>query len=156
MRKHVLPLTYAPKIPKVLDGRCTQTIRAGRKFKVGDFVSFHGWEGRPYHSKWSFGKPPIYWPTSFVRDCDILEKGIIAMFWVDKGNDGLKLSKGTYGRATLWLWKELDWLAALDGIVPATGEELGKVLLAMHKIPDGGLPAQVVRWTFSNEMSGSV
>lgn len=57
MRKHVLPLTYAPKIPAVLDGRCTQTIRAGRKFKTGDLVMFHGWEGLPYRSKWSFRTP---------------------------------------------------------------------------------------------------
>ena len=29
-------------------------------------------------------------------------------------------------------WSELDWLAAIDGIQPATGEEMGKVLLKMH------------------------
>ena len=37
-------------------------------------------------------------------------------------------------------------LAKRDGIVPPTGEELGRVLLSMHKIPDAGLPAQIIRW----------
>jgi len=58
--KHVLPLTYEPKIADVRDGYCIQTIRPkseSRPKKVGDFVMFHGWEGVPYRSKWSWRTP---------------------------------------------------------------------------------------------------
>ena len=57
-------------------------------------------------------------------------------------------------------WDCLDWLAMLDGIVPATGEELGKVLLEMNELVPtennllGELEMQVIRWTTSNETSG--
>ena len=60
--KHILPLTYEPKIPDVLSGKCTQTIRPISYTKPknkGDLVMFHGWEGKPYYSKWSFRTP--YW-----------------------------------------------------------------------------------------------
>ncbi len=137
MRKHVIPLTYAPKIQPVLSGRCTQTIRAGRKFKVGDLVSFHGWEGRPYHSKWSFRTP--YWT--------VLSPAPIIIF-----QDGIETDPPFPDFIEEYKWNELDLIAAADFIDPPTGEELGRVLLAMHKIPDGGLPAQVIRWTFSNEV----
>ena len=55
-------------------------------------------------------------------------------------------------------WRLLDWLAVLDGIVPATGEELGGVLLGMNELQPtennllGELEAQIIRWTFSNEV----
>jgi len=61
-RKYTLPLTYAPKIPAVLSGRCTQTIRLERKFRARDLIMFHGWEGKPYRSKWSFRTP--YWEVT--------------------------------------------------------------------------------------------
>jgi len=141
MRKHNLPLTYAPKIPAVLEGKCTQTIRAGRKFKVGDMVSFHGWEGRPYRSKWNFRTP--YYEIHTVWDILVWRTGILFPEMVGQQD---------YSPEMFREWACLDWLAGLDGIEPATGEELGRVLLAMHKIPEGGLPAQVIRWTFSNEV----
>ncbi len=139
MRKHALPLTYAPKIPAVLEGRCTQTIRAGRRFQIGDFLSSHGWSGKPYRSPWSFRTP--YWEVSAAHNCMIEEEGI----------DSLKFQ----GEIGYWYWDELDRLADLDYIDPPTGEELGRVLLAMHRIPDEGLPAQIIRWTTDCRTSGS-
>ncbi len=146
-RKHVLPLTYAPKIPAVLHGECTQTIRPGRKFKTGDLVMFHGWEGRPYRSKWSFRTP--YWEIHMVWNILVCHNGIFfpkVVAWAD------------YSPEMFREWIFLDWLAALDGIVPATGEELGRVLLEMHELVPtennllGELEMQVIRWTTSNEV----
>ncbi|HQN90687.1 MAG TPA: hypothetical protein PK336_00250 [Methanoculleus sp.] len=147
MRKHNLPLTYAPKIPAVLEGKCTQTIRAGRKFKVGDMVSFHGWEGRPYRSKWSFRTP--YWPIHTVWNITVWKNGILFPEMLE-GYD--------YSPEMFRPWDCLDWLAVLDGIVPETGEELGRVLLEMNELVPtennllGELEMQVIRWTFSNEV----
>ena len=60
--KHILPLTYEPKIPDVRSGKCTQTIRPisyTKPKKKGDLVMFHGWSGKPYRSKWGWRTP--YW-----------------------------------------------------------------------------------------------
>lgn len=43
-------------------------------------------------------------------------------------------------------WEELNDLAALDGIVPPTGEALRDVLFSKNKIPKEGIEAQVLRW----------
>lgn len=56
MRKHVMALTYPPKIEPVQDGRCTQTIRKGDKVSEGDEILFHGWTDRAYRSPWSWRK----------------------------------------------------------------------------------------------------
>lgn len=148
MRKYNLPLTYAPKIPKVLSGECCQTIRVGRKFEPCDLVSFHGWEGRPYRSKWSFRTP--YFKIHTVWDVLVWKTGILFPEMLE-GYD--------YSPEMFREWDCLDWLAALDGIVPATGEELGRVLLEMHELVPtennllGELEMQVIRWTTSNETS---
>ena len=128
-RRWNIPLTYAPKIPGVIDGTIRQTIRAGRKFHVGDLVSFHGWEGRPYRSKWSFRTP--YFALTTARAIRIVPGGIVV--------PGLR-------REEYCAWSALDDLAARDGIEPPTGEALREVLLGMHTIPDEGIEAQVVRW----------
>ena len=57
MTTHNLSLTYAPKIPLVKSGECTQTIRLhnpDRPKKVGDKLILHTWEGKPYRSKWDW------------------------------------------------------------------------------------------------------
>lgn len=64
--KHILPLTYKPKIPDVRDGFCIQTIRPkseSRPKNVGDFIMFHGWEKGRY-SKWS-------WRTPYMKITDV-------------------------------------------------------------------------------------
>lgn len=134
-RKWILPLTYAPKIPKVLSGECTQTIRPDRKFQVGDQVAFHGWEGRPYRSKWSFRTP--FWEIRKTIQITLLK-------------DGIKLDPEDVPneRDQFRPFTELDFLAEMDGIVPPNGEELGRVLISMHKIQPEGLPAQIIRWRF--------
>lgn len=128
-RKWNIPLTYAPKIPGVCDGSIRQTIRVGRKFSVGDLVSFHGWEGRPYRSKWSFRTP--YFRLTAARAIRIVPGGIV---WPGAMHD------------EHYAWRELDDLAARDGIEPPTGEALREVLSGMHMIPDEGIEAQILRW----------
>ncbi len=124
-RKWNIPLTYAPKIPGVLNGSIWQTIRAGRKYRVGDLVSFHGWSGRPYRSPWSFRTP--YAALKAVIPITILTDGIEAP-------------------REFRPWSLLDGIARLDGIEPPTGAELYRVLSGMHKIPDDGIEAQILRW----------
>lgn len=122
-----LPLTYAPKIAAVQDGTCTQSIRIDTPLTVGDFVAFHGWEGRPYHSAWSFRTPyfliTLAKPINVHADYAYLpeeKKKLLA-------DDPL-----------------LDRLAAKDGIDPPTGKELLQVLHAMHG--PGILRGKVLRW----------
>jgi len=133
MRKWNIPLTYAPKIAGVLDGSIRQTIRVGRKFRVGDLVSFHGWEGRPYRSKWSFRTP--YFELLTVDDIGIFP------------DTGIVVFQPQGGRA-VYSWGSMiaDIIAEQDGIEPPTGEALCRVLSGMHKIPEGGVEAQIIRW----------
>jgi len=137
MKKWNLPLTYAPKIPKVLDGTCTQTIRIGRKFSIGDLVSFHGWEGKPYRSKWSFRTP--YWELIWVGDITAYPTEFVYFppgpsYWGQK-----------------YLWNSLmgDRIAYRDGIEPTMGDELGRLLNSMHKIDKFGKEMQIIRWRFA-------
>jgi hypothetical protein len=136
-KKFNLPLTYAPKIAGVLDGTIRQTIRPGWKFMVGDLVSFHGWVGRPYHSKWSFRTE--YRPLVEVVSIEIEPRGFVWM-----SCDGrTETDRG----AMYSKWDELDRIAHLDGIDPPTGQALKTVLLGMHPIRDGeNLQAQIIRW----------
>ena len=131
-RTFIRPLTYAPKIPGVLDGSIRQTIRVGRKFRVGDLVSFHGWSGRPYRSTWSFRTPYFELTEVYLiiicPDCILAPGGGAFPPWPAFGED------------------ELADLARRDGIVPPTGDALRDVLAGMHKIPDDGIEAQVLRW----------
>jgi hypothetical protein len=101
---------------------------------MGDLVSFHGWEGRPYRSKWSFRTP--YWALILVEDISIYSNGIYSP-WPD--------------RFCEWDTPEMDALASLDGIDPPTGEELGRVLTSMHRIPDEGLSAQIITWEYTRD-----
>jgi len=128
-RKWNLPLTYGPKIAGVQDGTIRQTIRAGRKFHVGDLVSFHGWSGKPYRSPWSFRTD--YFVLTTARNILILPGGIVFPGPLHE---------------EYYAWRALDDLAARDGIEPPTGEALRDVLLGMHTIPDEGIDAQILRW----------
>ena len=129
-RKWNLPLTYKPKIAAVRAGTCKQTIRKGSKFSVGDSVRFFAWTGRPYHSSWEFLTD--YLDIGFVQEVVIMR-------------DGLMMPN--YGGMTLMPYDyRLDYLAELDGILPATGQELGRVLNSLNNIPPEGLPGQVIRW----------
>jgi len=119
-----LPLTYKPKIPGVLDGTITQSIRL-TDLKVGDYIAFHGWSGKPYHSPWSFRTPFMSVrhaePITIRKDTIYFPNEKVAVKACD-----------------------LNYLAALDGIEPATGEELIRVLHAMHG--GGTLHGKILRW----------
>ena len=121
----------------------TGTIKAIPK-RAGDLISLHGWKGRPYHSSWSWRTH--YAPITLAKGITILEKGII----LGAGKDEfptLPLEEGSSYCCKLWVWDELNWLAALDGIVPPTGEALRGVLISKNgKIPPGGIEAQIIRW----------
>ena len=125
MTKHVMAITYQPKIKPVLDGRCTQTIRAGRKASVGDEILFHGWEGRPYRSKWSWRK----------RVTVIQEFSITV---VDEGLWCLEFHN--------WNSAFVDMMAHDDFIDPPTGESLRDVLFGLNGAPKEPAEYQIIRW----------
>lgn len=146
MRKWRLPLTYLPKIEPVIKGQCTQTIRvrninkktgkqAPRK-EVGDLVQFFRWSGRPY---WSH---PVtvtgYFPLTEIMDVKLFPNGILLP-------SGLFSAWGTHFSYDL---------AILDGIVPATGEELGRVLQEKNKLPKKGIEGQILRWNPKGKKEG--
>ena len=129
MTKHQRAFTYEPKIPAVRDGRCTQTIRPKGKRPIvpGDIILFHGWEGRPYRSPWS-------WRMERATVKEVIPLKVYP--------EGFVLNGSIYRP---WKSKEGDELAERDFIDPPTGEELGKVLTGMHKGLDGQ-EFQVIRW----------
>ena len=136
IRKWNISLTYEPKIEPVRKGEITQTIRiigkSGPK-REGDLISLHGWKDRPYHSSWSWRMP--YKKITEAISCEIYDAGM----WIDP-----LWCKKTSGK--FW-WSDLDWLAALDGIVPATGEELKNVLSVKNALSNCyGKDAQIIRW----------
>ena len=121
--RYWLPLTYAPKIPGVLAGTIRQTIRVAGKtrYQAGDLIAFHGWAGKPYRSPWSFR-------TEYFE----LREAIPILIM-------------PYGISSV-AWKKHDELARLDGISPATGLELGRVLCEYNDIPESGAPGYILRW----------
>lgn len=129
-RRWNIPMTYPPKIPKVRDGTCTQTIRFGRKYHVGDEIRYFNWSGRPYRSKWILLTG--YMPLIEVIDVYI---GNCTFGYVSSGC-GYK-----------WHSPIIDEIARLDGIEPPTGEALRDVLISKNgKIPAEGREAQIIRW----------
>lgn len=132
MKKYNSPLTYPPKIPGVLDGSIRQTIRIDSHYGLHDLIAFHGWQGKPYRSPWSFRTK--YFEINYVNNIHIVPDGLMFESCVKQG--------GTY----VIPWRMCVAWAHLDGIDPPTGEELGHVLLSMHKIPAEGSPAQIIRW----------
>jgi len=124
--KKILPLTYEPKIDGVVKGTITQTIRKGWKYKAGDQIAFHGWEGKPYRTPWNFR-------TGYYT----LKEVIPIMVHVDE--------IWFLHREDVTIYREydaLDELARLDGIDPPTGEALRDVLLSMGCTGN----AQILRW----------
>lgn len=122
-----LPLTYSPKISRVLDGSITQSIRIDTNLQEGDFIAFHGWSGKPYHSPWSFRTP-------------FMELTMATPIHVKKDSIYFPESGETYKRPSGFL----NTLAALDGIDPPTAEELIRILHAMHG--KGILHGKILRW----------
>jgi len=137
--KHVLPLTYEPKIADVRDGFCTQTIRLkseSKPKKIGDFIMFHGWEGVSRHSKWS-------WRTPYMKITDAFS----IRFLKDTSNNTIVLLKeipsgsDRFHRLTV---KEADKIACLDGF--ATFERMVIQLKKMYGKEIFTTLFQVIRW----------
>jgi hypothetical protein len=110
-----------------MDGSITQSIRIDTSLTTGDLIAFHGWEGRPNHSSWSFRTP--YYRITLAKPINVHADDV---YLPDVKN---KLLVGD---------PLLDKLAEKDGIKPATGEELLRVLHAMHG--PGILHGKVLRW----------
>jgi hypothetical protein len=139
MRK-ILPLTYGPKIPRVLSGEIEQTIRRGWTWKSSDMIAFHGWSGRPRRSPWSFRTP-------YLQVIDVLYIHVHPLGIALPSSVRIIPSKiALTGRELILPWSDLDDLARQDGIVPPTGEELGRVLTAYLNRGLTSEPFQVIRW----------
>ena len=126
MTTHIMSFTYAPKIEGVRNGTIRQTIRKWRKnrtIRPGDYILFHGWEGRPYRSKWSWRKK--------VKVTEVYQ-----LLFSEDGVYNLKrrVDDGT-----------LNKLARDDGIIPTTGEALKEVLKKLNG-PEWEDWYEVIRW----------
>lgn len=130
MTKHVMAITYPPKIEPVKDGRCIQTIRKGRKVSVGDEILFHGWSGKPYRSKWDWRKR--------VTIVDIIPTVISIHGMFFPTIDGL---------VHKWTDPYPTKLARFDFIDPTTGEALRDVLFGLNGAPNHPEEYQIIRWT---------
>jgi hypothetical protein len=129
----IVPLTYQPKIPGVQAGTINQTFRIRKKekgpvkLKEGDYISFHGWEGIPYRSPWS-------WRTPYCK--------IVMAFPILVRNAGIYFDKE---KKCIGIGdQKLDLLAERDGIQPAKGEELIRVLHDLYG--PGPLQGKIIRW----------
>lgn len=138
MKAQNVGFTYKPKIPAVKAGTCRQTVRMGRRFELGQVLHLFTWEGKPRHSKWGWRKD-----EKCVQLYDILVHvgGISCSVRIDDVDPICKFKTGYF-----YPWDMLDWIAKRDGIEPPTGKAMGELFRKMHKLPNEGAPAQVVRW----------
>jgi len=125
-RRHVMAITYEPKITAVQNGKCRQTIRTIRPINPGDVITFHGWVGLPYRSKWSWRKE--------VTVSDVIPTEIT--------NDGMFI-EGILHTWTSWYPARL---AEYDHISPATGEALRDVLFRLNGVPKEPVECIIIRW----------
>lgn len=132
MAKHVVSMTYAPKIDAVQDGRCTQTIRGMRKkeIKVGDSILFHGWSDpkKPYNSEWN----------------NRMRVTVTEVIRFLASDEGLKFENT---KTIPWDDIIIDIIAQRDFIDPPTGLALRDVLFELN----GGAPSvpmkyQIITW----------
>ncbi|MCK5217114.1 MAG: hypothetical protein KAJ93_04970 [Methanosarcinales archaeon] len=135
MRKLVMSLTYQPKIEPVKEGRCTQTIRKGRRVAVGDEILFHGWSGMPYRSKWDWRKRVT---VTTVINIIVHEEGIARPPYT---------CEFVSGPVCHWEDNYCNELAKLDFIDPPTGEALRDVLFGLNDAPDSPEEYQIIRWS---------
>ena len=130
MKRHVRAITYKPKIESVLNGSCTQTIRAGRSVQKGDEILFHGWKDVPYKSKWSWRRR--------VRVSDTVPLMI--------SDEGICVHYGDNTEFQSWDSLYVNTLAISDGISPPTGEALREALFGPKGAPKQPERFQVIRW----------
>lgn len=130
MRKLVMALTYPPKIDPVFDGRCTQTIRKGRRVAEGDEILFHDWDDRPYRSKWNRRKRVV---VDEVYNIVISFECLTFVGCLDEFQYP-------------WDSTFVEIIATEDFIDPPTGEELRDVLFGLNGAPDKPEEYQIIRW----------
>jgi hypothetical protein len=136
--KHIMAMTYKPKVDAVFDGKCKQTTRMGWKVSVGDSALFHEWLGKPYYSKWG-RRLDVTIPRVF--NCYLYES------WM------------TFPRPSLlpfhvrWDSSQMSTIAVLDGIAPEgrdpinLGPTYKKVLKELNGIKTfHGEKAQIMNW----------
>ena len=132
MKKHVKAMTYKPKIPYIRSGECRQTIRPGRSVCVGDQILFHGWEGRPYRSKWD-------WRLRITVTEAI---PIMADYHV-----GIGIYTPEYDCVWhKWSSRYANTLATRDFIAPPNGIALRDVLAGLNNDKLSFMDCQIIRW----------
>ena len=123
-RTHIKALTYAPKIPAVLSGVVRQTIRPQGKVGNNDIILFHGWQGKPYRSPWSWR---LKVQLNMIYNIEVFKEGII---------------HGDTGKLIKWRSRTMDATAKLDGIIPegeeSPGEAMGTLFNKMYVLPQIG------------------
>ena len=136
MAKHVMSLTYAPKIDAVQDGGCTQTIRTVRKkeIRAGDSILFHGWTDptKPYRSKWN-------------NQMRVTVTNVIHFF---ASTEGVKFENT---KTIPWNDILIDIIARDDFIDPPTGLALRDVLFKLNGAPSTPEKYQIIRWRIDRE-----
>lgn len=140
MKKHVMALTYEPKIEPVKDGRCTQTIRKGERVAVGDEILFHGWEDKAYKSSWNNRLRVVVKSVEYIY---VSEEGVCFYDSVYKQDWNLKE----------WGSFIVNALSINDFISPSTGEELRNVLFKLNgdKAPKKPEKYQIIKWRIKHE-----
>ena len=129
MTRHVMALTYRPKAQAVIDGNCRQTIRKVGKRTIcpEDIITFHGWQGRPYRSPWSWRKEVVVFEVIPAE-----------------------LSKnGMFIEGILYTWASwyLNRLAEYDYIDPPNGVGLRDVLFKLNdSAPKKPIKCIIIRW----------
>ena len=144
MTTHRMGMTYEPKIEGVRNGTIRQTIRKlnpKHPFKLGDRLLIHGWEGRPYRSKWSWRMDET------VKELDKLE--VDSEAWTLWDHEDL-MAEGWCTALHIWDQEHprMVVIALADGIYPPTSQGVKKVLEAFHgPFPrDDVIEFQVIRW----------
>lgn len=123
-----MPLTYEPKVEGVRNGTIRHSIRKWWGIEPGDQVAFHGWEGVPYRSKWSFRTEYFT-----VRSVNLIKVEDMGIEWYISP-DAPPVAFST--------WEQLDPIAQHDGIDPPTGTALRDVLLSNGVTGK----SQIIRW----------
>lgn len=126
MRKHIMAITYPPKIEPVMRGLCTMTTRPGWHREVGDEILIHTWDGKPYRSKWG---NRIRWEIIGLMNIKINAEGIDLysdfIEPTDNHNDNLWIEES-------YRWEQLDSIARMEFIEPPTGLAFRDVLKSMY------------------------
>lgn len=135
MKKHIMSITYPPKIEPVQSGECTQSIRKNLKFTKGDSILIHGWSDpkKPYRSPWN-----KQMRVTVTEAIPIMVDSFLGI--------GTRRPEINLIDWHPWNSKYTDDMAKRDFIDPPTGLVLRDVLFKLNDEPGGPEWYQVVRW----------